>query len=131
VIFESFVVKGRGMSDDKFTHNPFGALAHLRGNEPAPKAPAAPAPVKETGAKTYARAVVRLERTGRGGKEVTAVEQIALSPSEREQWLKALKSGLGCGGTVEGDALVLQGDQRKRLPAILTSRGVKKVIVSG
>jgi len=34
---------------------------------------------------------------------------------------------LGCGGKVEGEALMLQGDQRKRLPGVLTARGVKKV----
>jgi translation initiation factor 1 len=43
--------------------------------------------------------------------------------------LKALKAQLGCGGVVEEDALVLQGDHRKRLPALLTARGVRKVTV--
>jgi len=28
-----------------------------------------------------------------------------------------------------GDRLILQGDQRQRLPALLTARGVKKVTV--
>ena len=70
-----------------------------------------------------------MERSGRGGKEVTVVEQLAMSPAEREAWLKALKAALGCGGTLEGDAFMLQGDHRKRLPGLLTSRGVKKVTV--
>lgn len=121
------------MPDDPKTpfHNPFAALGHLRGHVPpappaaAPVEPAKPAP----GAKPIARAVVRLERTGRGGKEVTVVEQLPLTPAEREQWLKALKSALGCGGTIEGDALVIQGDQRKRLPALLAARGVRKVTI--
>ena len=71
--------------------------------------------------------MVRLERSGRGGKEVTVVEHLSLRADERDGWLKALKASLGCGGTVEGDTLVLQGDQRKRLPALLTARGVRKV----
>jgi translation initiation factor 1 len=71
-----------------------------------------------------------MERAGRGGKEVTVVEQLGLRPDDRQAWLKALKSQLGCGGVVEGDSLVLQGDHRKRLPPILTARGVKKVTVS-
>jgi len=113
-------------------HNPFAALAPLRGPEkPAAPPAAVPAlPVAKRAAvagKSYPRAVVRMERAGRGGKEVTVVEQLPLTPAEREQWVKALKAGLGCGGTVEGDTLVLQGDQRKRLPALLTARGVKKV----
>lgn len=75
------------------------------------------------------RAVVRMERSGRGGKEVTVVEHLDLNPVEREAWLKALKAGLGCGGTLDGNSLVLQGDHRTRLPALLTRRGVKKVTV--
>jgi len=54
---------------------------------------------------------------------------LQLSASEREKWLKELKASLGCGGVVEGDALMLQGDHRKRLPEILTRRGVKRVII--
>ena len=76
------------------------------------------------------RAVVRLERSGRGGKDVTVVEHLALSPSERDEWLTALKSSLGCGGSVEGESLMLQGDQRKRLPNVLSARGVKKITVA-
>ena len=119
------------MADDQPPfHNPFGALAGLRGSQPAPPAPTkAPAVTPPPGIKTYGRAVVRMERSGRGGKEVTVVEQLAMSPADREVWLKALKAALGCGGTVEGDAFMLQGDHRKRLPALLTSRGVKKVII--
>ena len=80
--------------------------------------------------KPVARAVVRIERSGRGGKEVTVIEHLDLSPAEREVWLKALKSGLGCGGVIEGASLVLQGDHRKRLAPLLTKRGVKKVTVA-
>jgi translation initiation factor 1 len=113
------------MSDEKKPfHNPFGALREKLGDLPAGPAPAPPAP-----AKGPARAVVRMERKGRGGKEVTAVEQLDLSPRELAMWLKDLKAALGCGGAVEGDALVLQGDQRKRLPELLAARGVRKITV--
>jgi translation initiation factor 1 len=125
------------VTDDAKTpfHNPFASLKHLRGDAPAadtptPPAPKTPAPKLPPGGRVIPRAVVRLERTGRGGKEVTVVEQLNLNAAEREQWLKALKSGLGCGGSIEGDSLMIQGDQRKRLPVLLTARGVKKVIVS-
>jgi len=110
-------------------HNPFAALGLKR--EELPAGPA-PAPVKaeaSSAPKGPARAVVRMERKGRGGKEVTVVEQLGLSAAELEKWLKALKGGLGCGGTVEEDTLVLQGDQRERLPALLEARGVRRVTV--
>jgi translation initiation factor 1 len=118
------------MSDkDVPFHNPFGALKAIRDQLPAAPAPLEPpAPAKKpTAAPTIARAVVRLERTGRGGKEVTVVEHLQLAPAQLEHWLKALKAALGCGGVVEGTALVLQGDHRNRLPDLLVARGVKKV----
>lgn len=114
------------MSDDTPFHNPFGALGKLRDSLPERQSsPAPPAPP----ARGPARAVVRMERSGRGGKEVTVIEHLGLSPIEREKWVKALKASLGCGGLVEGDTLVLQGDHRKRLPPLLAARGVKKVTV--
>lgn len=73
------------------------------------------------------RAVVRYERKGRGGKEATLVEQLALTPGERGEWLLAMKQALGCGGALEGEALVLQGDQRTRVRAWLEARGVSRI----
>ena len=69
-----------------------------------------------------------MERKGRGGKEVTTIEQLELPPRELQAWLSDLKAALGCGGAIEGTALVLQGDQRKRLPALLVARGVRKIV---
>jgi len=122
-------------------NNPFGALGALRD-----KLPAAPDPAGEAGSpkeagstreavsldparKTYARAVVRMERAGRGGKEATVIEQLDLTPAEREVWLKDLKAALGCGGSIDGESLMLQGDHRERLTKLLAARGVKKVTV--
>jgi translation initiation factor 1 len=77
-----------------------------------------------------ARAVVRLERKGRAGKEATVVEKLALPPEALAAWADALKRSLGCGGGVEDDAIVLQGDQRGRARAFLEGRGVRKVTVA-
>lgn len=85
---------------------------------------------REPEKKGPARAVVRYERKGHGGKEVTLVEHLELREADLEVWLKDLKRGLGCGGRVEDGSLVLQGDQRERLPDLLTARGVRKVTVS-
>lgn len=110
-------------------HNPFAALAAQRDAFPSLPTPEIVEEIKAGAERGPARAVVRMERKGRGGKEVTAVEQLSLPPDELEEWLKALKQSLGCGGVVEGDTLVLQGDQRERLPELLTKRGVRKVSV--
>ena len=119
------------MSEKKPFHNPFGALRALRESmpdPPAPPAPEPPAPPSRT--PSIPRAVVRLERSGRGGKEVTVIDHLNLTVAQRAAWLKAFKAALGCGGIVEEDRLVLQGDQRERLPPLLTERGVRKVTVS-
>ncbi|MFZ5440599.1 MAG: translation initiation factor [Myxococcota bacterium] len=115
------------MADEKKPfHNPFAALGGLRDALPAgpEKKP------EEKKVKLPPRAVVRLERAGRRGKEVTLVEHLELKPDEREQWLRELKGALGCGGALEEEALVLQGDLRERAAKWLEKRGVKKVTIA-
>lgn len=110
--------------DDK--ESPFAALAALRASLPEGPAPK-PTSATQAQKKGPAKAVVRLERKGRGGKDVTVVEQLGLDEKELEVWLKALKGQLGCGGAIEGTTLVLQGDLRKRIEPLLTARGVRQV----
>ena len=105
--------------------DPFAALEKLRDQLPKGSAPPTPAPIAAP--KAPARAVVRLERKGRRGKEVTIVEKLALEPAELEQWCRDLKQALGCGGAVETDAIVLQGDLRDRIAIVLEKKGVAKV----
>ncbi len=105
----------------------FADLQKLR--DQLPPGPKQPEKVVEK--KGPARAVVRLERKHRGGKEVTLVEKLELKADALATWCRELKQALGCGGSVDGDAIVLQGDLRQRLPAVLTAKGVGKVTVSG
>lgn len=112
-------------------NNPFAAAlkahpAASGGSKPAtPEAPAGetkrvPAPAK---------AVVRMERKGHGGKEVTVIDQLGLNERDLERWMKQFKSSLGCGGSVDGATIILQGDHRERLKVLLADRGVKKISV--
>jgi len=103
------------------THAPFASLGG--GAAPASAGPAQPA------LQQPARAVVRLERKGRRGKEVTVVERLGLAVPQLDEWLRVLKSALGCGGAVVGANLIVQGDQRERVRAALEARGVKRVSV--
>ena len=57
------------------------------------------------------------------------IEKLALKPAELEQWCRELKQALGCGGTVEDDTIVLQGDLRQRLAPVLEQRGVGRVTI--
>jgi translation initiation factor 1 len=108
--------------------SPFSSLQKLRDQLPeGPRVePIAPTHAK----KPPARAIVRYERKHRGGKEVTVVERLELKVDELTTWCRELKQALGCGGVVEDKSIVLQGDQRSRLPDLLTARGVGRVTVS-
>lgn len=120
------------MASDPPFHNPFAALKGLVPNDspsPAPEEPKAAAEPVPAATTTIARAVVRMERAGRGGKEVTVISHLGLSERARVDWLQGLKASLGCGGSVEGDELLLQGDHRERVRAWLAAHGVKKITI--
>jgi translation initiation factor 1 len=104
------------------------AFASLRDRLPEGWTPPAPAAAPAPSERGPARAVVRIERKGRGGKEATLVEKLDLPVAALEAWLDEAKRALGCGGAIEDGALVLQGDQRERVARWLEGRGVGKVI---
>lgn len=111
----------------------FSALAALRdslpsGAERSPPNNGATSPAVSV-RKGPARAVVRMERKGRGGKEATVIEKLDLPRPHLEKWCKELKQALGVGGSVDNDTIVLQGDLRQRVAAALTDRGVGKVTI--
>lgn len=118
---------------EALTSNPFASLASMREQLPEGPPPAAspePEPQPPPPARGPARAVVRYQRKGRGGKEATIVEQLGLAAAQLDEWCREFKRALGCGGHVEGDQLVFGGDQRARLPTLLEAKGVRRVTVS-
>jgi translation initiation factor 1 len=115
--------KGDWIESKAALNNPFAALG-----TPSPVSDDAPVePPKPVEVATPKRAVVRLERKGRGGKNVTLVSHLALPAEALESWCRELRKSLGCGGQVEDDTLVFHGDQRDRLASALEARGVGKV----
>lgn len=128
--------------------NPFAELDKLRALLPSGPAPAPAPPKAAPPPKVPARAVVRMERKGRGGKEVTIIafagaslaappdrrgrgaDKLGLSPAELERWCRELKQALGCGGAVDGELIVLQGDLRPRIAAVLEAKGIGRVTVA-
>jgi translation initiation factor 1 len=69
------------------------------------------------------RMVVRLDRKGRGGKSVTVIEGLQLSPEDSEKLLKQLKAKLGTGGTVKNGALEIQGEHCDAVLTELSGKG--------
>ena len=70
------------------------------------------------------------QRAGRGGKTVTLIS-ISREPGLNEQnlevLLKELKRSLGCGGKVEEDKIVLQGEIADRASEWFVKMGAKNV----
>jgi translation initiation factor 1 len=73
--------------------------------------------------------VLRREKKGRGGKVATVVEGIKRPPSALERIARDLRKALGCGASVEGDTVVVQGDMAARIEPWLVGRGAKKVVI--
>ena len=117
-----------GKSSSGGFNNPFAALAGLReslpGKAPQLRAEDFPAEPPPDGPE---RAVVRLAWRERDGAEVTRVEELGLAPDALMAWSQALQRGLACRVTVEGETLVLEGDQRRSVPDLLLRRGVRRV----
>lgn len=89
-------------------------------------------PAKVPGEPTLAacgRIVLRREKKGRGGKTVTVVCGLGFVASELEGLARRLRKSLGCGATVEGEAVILQGDHTARVAAWLRAHGAPRVVI--
>lgn len=93
--------------------------------EPVPAAPPGKGEITLAGA---GKIVVRRERKGRGGKTVTLVTGIDRPAAALQSIAKALRKALGCGATVEGTTIVVQGDQTERITEWLTANGATRVV---
>ena len=75
-------------------------------------------------ARTESTLRIRTE-TRRYGKPVTIVEGFDPGAVDLSDLASELKSGLGTGGTVDGDAIELQGDHADRVVDLLEARGFR------
>ena len=66
---------------------------------------------------------VRIERSGRGGKTVTIVDKFVGTVSDLEDLGKILKTRCGVGGSAKEGQIIIQGDFRDRVVALLQDLG--------
>lgn len=76
-------------------------------------------------------AAIRRETKGRGGKTVTVVRDLQLSPEDLKALATQLKQACGTGGTVKDGAIEIQGDHREKIAARLRSLGYKTKFTGG
>jgi translation initiation factor 1 len=76
-------------------------------------------------------AAILRDRKGRGGKTVTVVRDLQLTPQDLKKLAKHLKRACGTGGTVKVGTIEIQGDHREKVAATLRSLGYKTKFVGG
>ena len=101
---------------DKF-NSAFDQLSN-HGLPAGPELPA-PKPLK------LGRVVLRKEKAHRGGKTVIVVHEFApqITGAQIEALAGKLKKACGCGGTVKGRTIEIQGDQPGKIRVLLEAEG--------
>ena len=66
---------------------------------------------------------IRIERSGRGGKTVTVVDNFVGTHDDLNALGKTLKGKCGVGGTVKDGQIIIQGEFRERIVTLLKELG--------
>jgi translation initiation factor 1 len=74
---------------------------------------------------------MRLEKNGRGGKQVTVLFNLPFSESEAKALLKTLQSQLGTGGTFKEGMIEFRGDVRQRVEEHFKQKNIPIVRAGG
>jgi translation initiation factor 1 len=96
----------------------------LRQRQPAAAPGPALPPVQQT-------AVIHRTSKGRGGKVVTLVKNLHLSPDNYKTLTKHLKQTCGSGGTTKDGVIEIQGDHRETIAVALQRLGYKTKMAGG
>ncbi|MCA9922230.1 MAG: hypothetical protein KC419_06800 [Anaerolineales bacterium] len=74
---------------------------------------------------------IRREKKGRGGKTVTVVMDLQLTPDDLKALGKKLKQQCGTGGAVKDGNIEIQGDHREKVADALQKLGYKTKFTGG
>ncbi len=68
-------------------------------------------------------AKLRVEKAGRAGNSVTVVYDLPRNAAFLKELCRELKRACGAGGTIQDDAIEIQGDLRDRIRSLLLKKG--------
>jgi len=114
-------------SSTPLEQSPFANL-QLAGLPEGKSEPAA-AKIEPSPPQPSSRLVLRREKSHRGGKTVVVISHVpdAFTDSDLQQLAKSARKSLGCGGSVHGREVELQGDQPDRVRQFLQTFGHRVV----
>ena len=75
--------------------------------------------------------ICKFEKKGRKGKGVTIIEGFEANSELIDSWAKKMKKICGAGGSVKGNAILIQGNQREKIMLVLKDNGFKVKRVGG
>jgi translation initiation factor 1 len=113
-----------GLQSDAFAA--LGGLALPPGPNPGPPSSEGAAP-QAPPAGPRGRVVLRRETAHRGGKTVVVVSgfDAAMTPQSLDALARAVRKACGCGGTVQGREIEVQGDQPAKVAAFFRDQGFR------
>ncbi|GAB4580139.1 MAG: hypothetical protein Fur0022_28780 [Anaerolineales bacterium] len=76
-------------------------------------------------------AYLHRESKGRGGKTVTLVKNLTLSPDDLKALATQLKQACGTGGTIKDGIIEIQGDHREKIAGVLIKLGYRAKVAGG
>jgi translation initiation factor 1 len=76
-------------------------------------------------------AYLHRESKGRGGKTVTLVKNLTLSPDDLKALSKVIKQACGTGGTIKDGIIEIQGDHREKIAGVMIKLGYKAKVAGG
>lgn len=118
-----------GPESEAPSSSPFAGLEALRAQLPPGELAPQSAERRADSTTMSAKAVVRKQRSGHGGKTVTRIEHLDLPLPELEDLAARMKKALGCGARIDEGVLTLQGDLESRAAAWLESQAVARIVI--